>query len=44
MTLLQTFVDDLLDLRQIKDGVFSMIREVFDPNETLSLVYDIFEP
>ena len=42
MTLMQTFVDDLLDIRQIKEGAFKLVNEMFDPNETLSLVYDIF--
>ena len=41
---MQTFVDDLLDLKQIKDGAFSLVKEVFDPNELLSFIKDIFEP
>ena len=42
--LMQTFVDDLLDLKQIKDGVFSLVTEVFDPNDVLEMVCDIFSP
>ena len=42
--LMQTFVDDLLDLRQIKDGVFSIVSQVFDPNEVLEMIIDIFSP
>ena len=34
LTFLQSFVEDLLDLRQLKDGVFSLTREIFDVNET----------
>lgn len=39
---MQTFVDDLLDLRMIKDGVFILENQVFDPNEVLEMVCDIF--
>ena len=39
---MQTFVDDLLDLRMIKDGVFILEHQVFDPNDVLEMVCDIF--
>ena len=42
--LMQTFVDDLLDLQQIKDGVMKLAVGVFDPNEVLELVCTIFAP
>ena len=32
---MQTFVDDLLDLKQIKAGVFSLVSQVFDPIEAI---------
>ena len=41
---LQSFVEDLLDLRQIKDGVFTLNQEPFDPNETFELICSTFEP
>jgi len=40
--LMQTFVDDLLDLKQIKEGVMSLFNKVFDPNEVFELVHSIF--
>ena len=33
-----SFVDDLLDMRQIREGVFSLTKEVFDPMETLRIL------
>jgi len=33
--LCQTFVNDLLDLQQMKNGVFKLVNQVFDPNDTL---------
>ena len=41
---LQSFVEDLLDLRQIKDGAFSLSSTPFDPNETFDLICSSFEP
>lgn len=32
LTLMQTFVDDLLDMRQLKDGVFSLESLLFNAN------------
>ena len=42
--LMQSYVSDLLDLRQMKDGVFTLVREVFDPTDVLNLVCSIFNP
>ena len=39
-----SFVDDLLDLRQIREGVFSLSNEVFDPMITIKLICDTFGP
>ena len=44
LKLLQSFVENLLDLRQLKDRVFSLDEYVFDPNETFKLILDIFSP
>jgi len=41
---MQTFVDDLLDLQQMKNGVFKLVLDIFDPNEILELVCSIFAP
>ena len=43
LRLLETFVDDLLDLKQLKEGVFSLTPAVFDPNHALDFVCEIFE-
>jgi signal transduction histidine kinase len=37
-----SFVEDLLDFRQLKDGIFNLNKAVFDPNELLSTVRSIF--
>ena len=39
---MQSFVEDLLDVRQFKEGVFELEKKAFDPNETLTLIGDIF--
>ena len=44
MTFMQSFVEDLLDLRQIRDGLFSLTCQMFDPNEVLDLIKNIFHP
>ena len=41
---MQSFVDDLLDIRQIKDGVFSLEYSTFDLNEVLEEICEIFRP
>ena len=37
-------MSDLLDLRQIKDGIFTLAREVFDPADVFNLICNIFNP
>ena len=44
LTLLQSFVEDLLDLRQLKDGVFTLTNALFDPNETFQVLLETFSP
>jgi len=39
-----SFVDDLLDMRQIRESVFSLSKEVLDPLEILELICDTFGP
>ena len=41
---LQSFIEDLLDLRQLRDGVFSLILEPLDVSETLKEICSIFDP
>ena len=36
------FVNDLLDLKQLKHGVYQQIVTVFDPNEILELIKNMF--
>ena len=43
LNLLQSFVEDLLDLRQLKDGVFALSPKPFDPNEVIKLICQIFD-
>ena len=42
--MLLCFVNDLLDLRQISEGVFEMKPTVFDPNKVIELIVEMFEP
>ena len=39
---MQTFVEDLLDLRSMRDGIFSLTKEAFDTHRTFELVLDVF--
>mgnify|MGYP000926486766 CR=1 FL=1 len=43
LLLMQTFINDLLDVKQLKEGVFNLVNEVFNPNETFQLAVSIFE-
>ena len=44
LQLMQSFCSDLLDLRKLKDGVFTLTSEPFNPAETFDLVCNIFGP
>lgn len=35
LNFMQSFVDDLLDFRQLRDGGFSLILLTFDPKEVI---------
>ena len=39
-----TFVEDMLDMKQMKSGVFHLQARDFNPNEVLSLIEAIFRP
>ena len=36
------FVNDLLDLKQMKHGVYRRINTIFDPSEVIKLVLEMF--
>ena len=44
LTFVQTFVEDLLDLRTMRDGVFTLVQEPFNPFEVIELVFSVFKP
>ena len=44
LTFVQSFVEDLLDLRTMRDGVFSLVQEPFNPSEVIELVFSVFKP
>ena len=37
-------MEDLLDLKLMREGIFSLRPVPFDPKETFELVKDIFDP
>ena len=39
-----SFVDDLLDLRQLRDGIFNLKNAPFNPNEVFEEILNIFSP
>ena len=40
----QSFVNDLLDLRMLQQGKFDNIREAFDMVSIVNLIISIFQP
>ena len=44
LQLVQGFVNDLLDLRQLHEGFFVLEKAVFDPADVFELVCNIFNP
>ena len=41
---METFVDDLLDLTQMKAGVFNLVPAPFDQEEVFNFILSMFEP
>ena len=39
-----SFVDDLLDMRQLNEGAFHLDNQPFDIHKVLKLIEDIFSP
>ena len=44
LKLMETFIEDLLDLRLMRDGIMTLNSEMFDPKETLDMIQNIFIP
>lgn len=42
--MLQSFVDDLLDLSQLKNGVFSLVKQPMDVVNIIDNICSIFRP
>ena len=43
LNFMQSFVEDMLDLRQIRNGNFTLVPETFNVSHILTLVSNIFE-
>ena len=41
--LMKTYVNDLLDIRQLKEGHFVLEQAILDPNETFYFVCEMLE-
>ena len=41
---MESFVDDLLDLRQLKEGMFTLVNKAFDVVSVLKNISMIFAP
>ena len=44
LTFMQLFVEDLLNLKMLHDGIFDLVYQSFDPNELFSTVCETFLP
>ena len=44
LTLSTTFVEDLLDMKQLQEGVFRLMKDPFNPGEVIELMEQIFQP
>ena len=44
LQVMQGFCNDLLDLRKLKDGMFHLVNDMFDPTQIFDLVCSIFSP
>ena len=41
---MQTFVDDLIDLRFSHEKALCLVKEAFDPKKVIELVSEVFNP
>ena len=44
LSLMENFVEDLLNLKLIKEGVFQLVEEPFKIQEALNFIESMFEP
>ena len=44
LTFMQLFVEDLLNMKLMKENIFSLLESPFDPNEVFENVCETFAP
>ena len=44
LTFMQLFVEDLLNLKLMHDGMFTLVQSPFDPNKVFENVCETFRP
>ena len=44
LNFLQSFVEDLVNLKMLQEGVFTLNNAPFDPNNVFDMVCQIFQP
>ena len=44
LTFMQLFVEDLLNLKMLNDGIFTFAMHSFDPNELFNNICETFSP
>ena len=44
LTFMQLFVEDMLNLKLMNDGIFELVNAPFDPNEVFESVCETFTP
>ena len=44
LDLMETFVDDMLDLTLLREGLFSLVHERFDPEDGVNFILNMFAP
>ena len=42
INLMETFIDDLLNLQLLKEGKFLLDKNYFNPKETIEFIYQMF--
>ena len=42
INLMETFIDDLLNLKLLKEGKFLLDKSYFNPEETIEFIYNMF--
>ena len=44
LSLMENFVEDLLNLKLIKEGVFQLVEKPFEIQEAINFIGSMFEP